>query len=1019
MLLVLFDPAFACIMYTEPFSSANSVCAKVAIERAEMAGMLFVAAAGNEGSDNDEFPHYPSNYPTANIVSVASTTKTGSLSSFSCYGKTTVDLAAPGSSIYSTIPNKKYASLSGTSMATPHVSGLAALIWLHRPQLTMPQVKRILMDSTTKGDALKNSSLTEGRINARRALMLAASYEALYPPTNQPQGLAFADTDPEVGRIGGTAQITAAADESDIDYYSLHFISVAGFLMERIGRANASGAATLDITLSNVTIPKYVTGLAVVAANRSAKAGPSKAAVVEIKDYGVPKFGAGEVVWAGDVDGRVGYVAGQIQFKRAQSESTVTHYNLYWKDEAQSFLGKVPANGFKTPSCEGDCSLLDSNISGNTYTFHRGAYDNNEMAVVSFSGPATVWLTSFRTEKYYDYLEIGGQQLSGTRLVLPMRFDLESGPQRITWSSDRSEVESGWSLELVQTGSMAEYSLPSIEPPSWHVQVVSAYTDTEGADISEGELSDFDSATMPPSTALKPRQLGFVDMDVQQYFIEGIIKFLPPLKCKGSVTYYKVYLANSEGMAVDGFQWTLPEPENCSALMKVTVENVRLPSDAAQVVVTPGNKNGPGHAVAVPLVDIVRSLPTNASFTGDEDPAKGQVKGSIRITPAANPTGILSYAIYFVNGTTKEKLLGLVAAAADEVVAYEFHIIVKTSLRNLLVVSVYDDLEMDEGVFLQFEDAYDEDDEVEHEGRWLAADTPDFEPWLRRPRVPAWNEVQLLWTEPKAEQAEAEEKKSLSAQFLSDRRVMGSVTIPGILGTSTSSTGTTFVPPSLEARKALVSVLADSLPAVSQDQVRLTKGQMLTCQAAMRLDPGNSLPDGACLVVNFEVLPDVSLALHPKYSQAFLDRVEARLIALHRGSLATQRMNGLLMKRLQGVISLPAGGFQAVVGEPQQIAPKVRADGRSLASTGQGIDLGDVTSWDEQELPYDQETSPLMLSVSIGALLGAISAASCAAMRIVKHRKTMREPIVTPVDPVQPATDSSMDVSVQLGERPE
>ena len=988
---------------------------KVAIERAEQAGMLFIAAAGNEGSDNDEFPHYPSNYPTANIVSVASTTKTGSLSSFSCYGKTTVDVAAPGSAIYSTVPNNKYASLSGTSMATPHVSGLAALIWMHRPQLTMPQVKRILLESATRVDALHNSSLTEGRINARRALMLAASYDALYPPVNRPQGLTFTDADPEVGRIGGVAHVAAAADESDVEYYSLHFISVAGFLMEQVGRANASGAADLQISLSNLTIPKYVTGLAVVAANRSAKAGPSKAAVVDIKDYGVPKYGPGEVIWGGDEDGRVGYVAGQVQFKRAQSESTLTHYNLYWKDEAQSFLGKVPASGFKTPSCEGDCSLLESNTTGDVYSFRRGAYTNNEMAVISFSGPATVWLTSFRTEKYYDYLEIGGQQLSGTRLVLPMRFDLEKGPQRISWSSDRSEVEKGWTLELTQTGSMASYALPAVKPPSWHVKVVSAYADTEGVNASEGELSDFDASTMPPSPALRPRQLRFVDTDVQQHVIEGQIQFMPPLSCKGSITFYKVFLANAQGQAVNGFQWTLPGTENCSAVMQVPVENTPLPSEATQVVVIPGNGNGEGQAESVPLVDIVRSVPINATFTGDEDPVLNQVKGGIRITPAPNPTGILSYAIYFVNGTTKEKLLGRVAAALDEVVVFEFHVIVKTSLRSLLVVSVYEDLEMDQGILLHFEDLHDED-EVEDHGRWLAAEASDVEPWLRRPRPPAWNEVQLLWTEPGKAVEEQAKKSALGAS--GDKRVMGSLTIPGILGTgSTDMSGVpTFAPPSLETRKALISVLADSLPAVSQEQVRLTKGQMLTCEAAARLNPRSSLPDGACLVINFEVLPDASLAPHAKYTQDFLDMVEARLIALHRGRSASEKMNGLLMKRLQGVMSLPANGVRAVVGEPQQTAPKVRADARSLSTLSDEANEGMI--WDDEpELP--EEASPLMLSISIGALLGGISAASCAAVRVVKYRKTMREPIMSPVDPVQPVSDSSLDVSVHLDERHE
>lgn len=149
--------------------------------------------------------------------------------------------------------------------------------------------------------------------------------------------------------------------------------------------------------------------------------------------------------------------------------------------------------------------------------------------------------------------------------------------------------------------------------------------------------------------------------------------------------------------------------------------------------------------------------------------------------------------------------------------------------------------------------------------------------------------------------------------------------------------------------------------------------------------------------------------------------VEARLIALHRGSSAAQKMTDLLRRRLQGVISA-ADGVWAVVGEPQQIAPKVHADSRSLTSIGLGEE------WeDEPELPEEaEEASPLMLSVSIGALLGGITAASCAALRLVKYRKSLvKEPMamaVTPqVDPVQPVSDpsDSLDVSLQLGERNE
>jgi subtilisin family serine protease len=145
-----------------------------AIERANAADILFIAAAGNGGSDgvgdnNDAVANYPSNYPNANIIAVAAITSSGGLASFSNYGATTVDIGAPGSGIYSSVPTKSggsgYSSYSGTSMATPHVTGAAALYASTHAGSTGAQIKSAILSSATPTASLANKCVTGGRLN--------------------------------------------------------------------------------------------------------------------------------------------------------------------------------------------------------------------------------------------------------------------------------------------------------------------------------------------------------------------------------------------------------------------------------------------------------------------------------------------------------------------------------------------------------------------------------------------------------------------------------------------------------------------------------------------------------------------------------------------------------------------------------------------------------------------------------------------------------------------------------------
>ena len=151
-------------------SNIRSRALEDVIRRAYDEGILFVAAAGNAGSDNEQTPHFPSSYNLGNIVSVAATNRNDQLASFSNYGAKSVHIAAPGEGILSTWLEHGFTEKKGTSMATPFVAGVAALMLSQNPKMSVDDLRARLLKSVDALASLNGKVSSGGRINAAKAV---------------------------------------------------------------------------------------------------------------------------------------------------------------------------------------------------------------------------------------------------------------------------------------------------------------------------------------------------------------------------------------------------------------------------------------------------------------------------------------------------------------------------------------------------------------------------------------------------------------------------------------------------------------------------------------------------------------------------------------------------------------------------------------------------------------------------------------------------------------------------------
>jgi hypothetical protein len=235
-----------------------------AITVADTHGALFVAAAGNSGTDNDSMPTYPASYALPNVVTVAATDNSDQLAYFSNVGRKSVDLAAPGLNIYSTWPGGAYQYMSGTSMAAPHVSGAAALAKAAFPSATGVGLKALLLESVDPLSSLSSYTATGGRLNVNNAVTCSGAPKLWFDSPSS-------GFDAEVGTpVTFTAIATKCADSSGVTVAATANGSPVALTARGDGlysgtyTPTASGSITLSVsaTAGGTTRTRTITGVA-------------------------------------------------------------------------------------------------------------------------------------------------------------------------------------------------------------------------------------------------------------------------------------------------------------------------------------------------------------------------------------------------------------------------------------------------------------------------------------------------------------------------------------------------------------------------------------------------------------------------------------------------------------------------------------------------------------------------------------------------------------------------------------
>ncbi|CAJ1364916.1 unnamed protein product [Effrenium voratum] len=380
---------------------------RAAITEAANQNHLFIVAAGNDAQNNEVTPSYPCNYNLPNMICVASTDSQNDISSFSNWGTNVVHIAAPGSRIYSTYPNNGYASLSGTSMATPHVSGVAALVLDYVPTLTYRELRQLILDSAVRFDKFASKVSTGALLNAHAALVMASDH-------------AWARlTAPTTGAVTVPAQGSATIS-----------VELGGPRLEqREYRARLRIWSLVGDILYSRLVPIL---------------------------YTLHEFGSGPTVGPvglefADVDGGRGVIAGALTITRAspEEEATFSQYHIFWADASERRMSEAPFAALDTGSLlHDDFAFFDSSFwfaaDSDTWSVSEGAavfwgpYATSHLALARrFAPPFTVKTKAKKASGALAHMvvQIGGSDASLFGVASGVRA-MFLGSQKVLVASD-------------------------------------------------------------------------------------------------------------------------------------------------------------------------------------------------------------------------------------------------------------------------------------------------------------------------------------------------------------------------------------------------------------------------------------------------------------------------------------------------------------------------------------------------------------------------------------------------------